>query len=85
MGASGAGKTTLLNSLARQLPAAKGLRLSGHIRINGQPALGAAFRQGYIQQEDLFYSQLTVRCYAQVMSLLSARSRRDQCILTWPV
>ncbi len=63
MGASGAGKTTLLNSLAQQLPAAKGLRLTGHIRINGQPAPAAAFHQAYIQQEDVFYSQLTVRCH----------------------
>ena len=62
MGPSGSGKTTLLNALAGQLPAAAGLTLSGVVTVNGRPRDAARVRQAYVQQEDLFYSQLTVRC-----------------------
>ncbi|KAK9828034.1 hypothetical protein WJX81_003580 [Elliptochloris bilobata] len=60
MGPSGGGKTTLLNALAGQLPAAAGLTLSGVVTVNGRPRDAARVRQAYVQQEDLFYSQLTV-------------------------
>ena len=61
MGSSGAGKTTLLNCLAGQLPFNKGLDFTGHISVNGIPAGDSRHSQAYIQQDDVFYSQLTVR------------------------
>ncbi len=61
MGPSGSGKTTLLNTLARQVACQKKLELTGEILINGQPIETANVRQGYVQQEDMFFSQLTVR------------------------
>jgi len=61
MGSSGAGKTTLLNCLAGQLPHSKGVQYTGHISINGAPAAGSKHRQAYVKQDDVFYSQLTVR------------------------
>ena len=61
MGPSGSGKTTLLNTLARQVACQKNLDLAGEILINGQPVATANVRQGYVQQEDMFFSQLTVR------------------------
>ena len=61
MGPSGSGKTTLLNTLARQVACQKNLDLAGEILINGQPIATANVRQGYVQQEDMFFSQLTVR------------------------
>ena len=61
MGPSGGGKTTLLNVLAGQLPAAKGMDLYGRVSINQQPRTSTRVRQAYVQQEDIFYSQLTVR------------------------
>ncbi|GAB5354386.1 hypothetical protein AAMO2058_000114400 [Amorphochlora amoebiformis] len=54
MGPSGAGKTTLLKALAGQMIQSKGLKLSGEIEKEGQG--GSAF----IQQDDIFYSQMTV-------------------------
>jgi len=62
MGSSGAGKTTLLNCLAGQLPHGKGVQYSGVVAINGAPAAGSKHRQAYVKQDDVFYSQLTVRC-----------------------
>ncbi|CAK0762983.1 hypothetical protein CVIRNUC_003012 [Coccomyxa viridis] len=61
MGPSGGGKTSLLNALAGQVPETKGMRLQGNIRVNGQPRGTAAYKQAYVQQEDMFYAQLTVR------------------------
>ena len=61
MGPSGSGKTTLLNTLARQVACQNNLDLAGEILMNGQPIETANFRQGYVQQEDMFFSQLTVR------------------------
>ena len=76
MGPSGSGKTTLLNTLARQVACQKKLDLTGHILINGQPIETANVRQGYVQQEDMFFSQLTVR-YAgcHVLHLIPATRR----------
>lgn len=61
MGASGAGKTTLLNCLT--------FRNSGQLKISGQRYLNGAKVNtdtlarisGYVQQDDLFISNLTVR------------------------
>ena len=75
MGPSGSGKTTLLNALAGQLPAAAGLTLSGVVTVNGRPRDAARVRQAYVQQEDLFYSQLTVRCARRM-------GGRAQCLIS---
>lgn len=75
MGPSGSGKTTLLNALAGQLPAAAGLTLSGVVTVNGRPRDAARVRQAYVQQEDLFYSQLTVRCARRT-------GARAQCLIS---
>ena len=61
MGPSGSGKTTLLNALAGQVGVQKNLDLAGEVLVNGQPAGVSQHRQGYVQQEDMFFSQLTVR------------------------
>ena len=46
---------------AGQVPATKGMRLRGGLTLNGAPRAGSAVRQAYVQQEDMFYAQLTVR------------------------
>ena len=61
MGPSGSGKTTLLNALAGQVGVQKNLDLAGEVLVNGQPMELSQHRQGYVQQEDMFFSQLTVR------------------------
>ncbi|OAY47212.1 ABC transporter G family member 7 isoform X2 [Manihot esculenta] len=61
MGPSGSGKTTLLNVLARQLMASPRLHLSGLLEVNGMPISNKAYKFAYVRQEDLFFSQLTVR------------------------
>ncbi|KAH8496066.1 hypothetical protein H0E87_019021 [Populus deltoides] len=61
MGPSGSGKTTLLNVLAGQLMASPRLHLSGLLEVNGRPSSNRAYKFAYVRQEDLFFSQLTVR------------------------
>uniref|UniRef100_I1NFU5 ABC transporter domain-containing protein n=1 Tax=Glycine max TaxID=3847 RepID=I1NFU5_SOYBN len=61
MGPSGSGKTTLLNVLAGQLTASPRLHLSGVLEFNGNPGSKNAYKFAYVRQEDLFFSQLTVR------------------------
>lgn len=61
MGPSGSGKTTLLNVLAGQLMASPRLHLSGLLEVNGKPYSNKAYKFAYVRQEDLFFSQLTVR------------------------
>ncbi|KAF3328958.1 ABC transporter G family member 7 [Carex littledalei] len=68
MGPSGSGKTTLLNVLAGQMAASPKLRLSGHLDINGLPMSRGGYKSAYVRQEDLFFSQLTVR---ETLSLAS--------------
>ncbi|XP_071490677.1 protein white-like [Diadema antillarum] len=59
MGASGAGKTTLLNTL--NLRSREGLEVSGSILVNGRPIGHQMARlSAYVQQDDLFLSNLTV-------------------------
>ena len=72
--AAGAGKTTLLNSLAGQLPRNAALQLSGAISVNGVSVEASQHRQGYVQQEDIFFSQLTVKCAAPLPPALEALS-----------
>lgn len=59
--AAAAGKTTLLNALAGQLPRSSALALHGAISVNGVSVEASQHRQGYVQQEDIFFSQLTVK------------------------
>ncbi|GAB4820462.1 hypothetical protein N2152v2_007508 [Parachlorella kessleri] len=61
MGPSGSGKTTLLTALAGQVPATKGMELRGEVAVNGEPLARAKYQFGFVQQEDIFYSQLTVK------------------------
>ncbi|RDX82320.1 ABC transporter G family member 7, partial [Mucuna pruriens] len=61
MGPSGSGKTTLLNVLAGQLTASPRLHLSGVLEFNGKLGSKNAYKFAYVRQEDLFFSQLTVR------------------------
>ncbi|CAK8573942.1 unnamed protein product [Lathyrus sativus] len=61
MGPSGSGKTTLLNVLAGQLAASPRLHLSGLLEFNGKPSSRNSYKFAYVRQEDLFFSQLTVR------------------------
>ncbi|GLJ09395.1 hypothetical protein SUGI_0108540 [Cryptomeria japonica] len=61
MGPSGSGKTTLLNVLAGQLVASPRLHLMGRLYVNGNPFSSASHKIAYVTQEDLFFSQLTVR------------------------
>uniref|UniRef100_A0A2P2M5U0 ABC transporter G family member 7 isoform X1 n=1 Tax=Rhizophora mucronata TaxID=61149 RepID=A0A2P2M5U0_RHIMU len=61
MGPSGSGKTTLLNVLAGQLMASPRLHLSGLLEYNGRPGSNKPYKFAYVRQEDLFFSQLTVR------------------------
>ncbi|RLN21706.1 ABC transporter G family member 7 [Panicum miliaceum] len=61
MGPSGSGKTTLLNVLAGQLTASPSLHLSGYLYVNGRPISKSGYKIAFVRQEDLFFSQLTVR------------------------
>jgi ABC-type multidrug transport system ATPase subunit len=61
MGPSGSGKSSLLNALASCTPVTKGMTLSGELLINGVPPKESVVRVGYVQQTDLFYSQMTVK------------------------
>jgi len=74
-----AGKTTLLNILAGQLPQNAQLTLSGVITVNGVPIERSSHGQGYVQQEDIFYSQLTVK---RVLRLLPACTPNELMLLT---
>ena len=81
---AGAVRRAQLNALAGQLPAAAGLSLSGVVTVNGRPQERARVRQAYVQQQDLFYSQLTVRCGAARRSACRpAARRRSAAWLTW--
>lgn len=61
MGPSGSGKTTLLNVLAGTLPYSPKLLLTGRVALNGAPAPAAPRpNQAFVQQDDVFYSMLTV-------------------------
>ena len=61
MGPSGGGKTTLLSALAGQMAATNGMRLTGSVTANGVPAATAGVRSAFVQQDDIFFAQLTVR------------------------
>ncbi|KAJ1377699.1 P-loop containing nucleoside triphosphate hydrolase [Sesbania bispinosa] len=85
MGPSGSGKTTLLNVLAGQLGASPWLHLTGLLEFNGKPRSKNPYKFAYVRQEDLFFSQLTVR---ETLSLatelqlpdLSSAEERDEYV-----
>ncbi|KAM0863653.1 hypothetical protein ACQ4PT_044465 [Festuca glaucescens] len=60
-GPYGSGKTTLLNVLAGQLTSSSSLHLSGYLYVNGQPMSQGSNKIAYVRQQDIFFSQLTVR------------------------
>ncbi|XP_076881899.1 ABC transporter G family member 7-like [Bidens hawaiensis] len=74
MGPSGSGKTTLLNVLAGQTAASSRLHLSGLLEVNGQRMSNKSFKFAYVRQEDLFFSQLTVR---ETLSLAAELQLKD--------
>ena len=65
MGPSGSGKTSILNALAGQVKACKGAELTGTLLIDGERCGGASsvagLRCAYVKQEDVFYTQMSVR------------------------
>lgn len=61
IGPSGSGKTTLLSTLAGQLPYNKRINLEGYITANGELFPSPKIRSGFVAQEDLFFSQMTVK------------------------
>ncbi|EPS57384.1 hypothetical protein M569_17434, partial [Genlisea aurea] len=61
MGPSGSGKTTLLNVLAGQITSSPRIHLSGLLQLNGKTTLNNPSKFAFVRQEDLFFSQLTVR------------------------
>lgn len=69
MGASGAGKTTLLNILNFRNRGK--LKVKGDVKINGKVADWEMITRhsGYVQQEDLFISTLTVKEHLNFMVL----------------
>lgn len=83
MGPSGSGKTTLLNVLAGQVVSSPRLRLTGHIGVNGRPRPRGGIKVAYVRQDDIFFSQLTVRetlslaAELQLSHLSSAKHRED--------
>uniref|UniRef100_A0A0D6R7E5 ABC transporter domain-containing protein n=1 Tax=Araucaria cunninghamii TaxID=56994 RepID=A0A0D6R7E5_ARACU len=81
MGPSGSGKTTLLNVLAGQLAASPRLRLMGRLYVNGSPFSTSSHKIAYVRQEDLFFSQLTVRetlCLATELQLSRLSTPQDR-------
>ena len=82
-----AGKTTLLNTLAGQLPYSSKLRLEGYVTANGSPMPSSKYKTGFVAQEDLFFSQLTVRETLAMASELrakqgSTKQERDELVET---
>ncbi|GER44628.1 ABC transporter G family member [Striga asiatica] len=74
MGPSGSGKTTLLNVLAGQIVASPRLHLSGLLEVNGHPFSNNPYKLAFVRQEDLFFSQLTVR---ETLSLAAELQLQD--------
>ena len=73
MGPSGSGKTSLLNVLARQVPFNPKMTLRGElVATSDDAAQTSAYRVAYVQQQDVFYSQLTVRETLQTAAELRA-------------
>ena len=79
MGPSGSGKTTLLNAIAGSVKASKKASLTGTLLCDGKECGGASQVDGLrrcTQQEDIFYTQMTVR----ETLLFAARLRLPQSV-----
>ena len=81
MGPSGSGKTSLLTALAGQTRASKGASLTGTLLVNGTPVTSvteeaSGVRSAFVRQQDVFYSQMTVR----ETLLFSARLRLPKSV-----
>ncbi|EWS72522.1 L-isoaspartate O-methyltransferase (macronuclear) [Tetrahymena thermophila SB210] len=65
LGSSGAGKTTFLNILAKRIEKNDNNDLNGTLKINNQNYDADSFSKfsGYVMQEDLLLSNLTVKEY----------------------
>eukprot|EP01071_Lankesteria_metandrocarpae_P005090 Lankesteria_metandrocarpae@DN3853_c0_g1_i1.p1 len=77
MGASGAGKSTLLNILS-----GRSSRWKGEVLINGVPAtLSSIMRDSacFIQQEDMFYGNITVEEHLLYQSRLRIAFDEEKC------
>lgn len=61
MGPSGSGKTTLLNSLTGRVAVSKNIDLYGSVTANGVSIDETTVPIAYVSQDDLFFTQLTVR------------------------
>jgi len=70
VGPSGSGKTSLLNALAERVPG-KNVQLSGLLRREG--------RMSYVEQEDAFFAQLTVK-ETLLFAVKLARSKNELAI-----
>lgn len=63
----------MLNTLAGQLPYSSKLRLEGYVTANDSPMPSPKYKTGFVAQEDLFFSQLTVRETLTMASELRAK------------
>ena len=70
VGPSGSGKTSLLNALAERVPG-KNVQLSGLLRREG--------RMSYVEQEDAFFAQLTVK-ETLLFAIKLARSKNELAV-----
>jgi len=63
MGPSGCGKTTLLNLLAGRVATSRAHVVGGVVRVDGARRQAGAFRRlaAYVAQDDVLFSELTVR------------------------
>lgn len=70
MGASGAGKSTLLNAINFRNKGA--LKIEGDVKVNGKKANWDVITRysGYVQQDDLFITTMTVREHLTFLAML---------------
>eukprot|EP00168_Porphyra_purpurea_P009605 TRINITY_DN234_c0_g1_i12.p1 TRINITY_DN234_c0_g1~~TRINITY_DN234_c0_g1_i12.p1 ORF type:complete len:841 (+),score=343.96 TRINITY_DN234_c0_g1_i12:716-3238(+) len=79
MGPSGCGKTTLLNLLAGRVAASRAHVAGGVVRVDGAARVPGAFRRlaAYVAQEDVLFSELTVREHIAFAAGLRVASAAD--------
>ncbi len=58
------------------MPLGSKLALTGRLTVNGSPAAEAGHKQAFVQQDDLFFSQLTVREVSETRRRPTERARR---------
>lgn len=82
---AGSGKTSLLNALAGQTQKAKRVKLVGRLLVNGKASASLKeHKVAYVRQDDIFYSQLTVRGRATENRLLLQDSIEETPVATFP-